>query len=112
MPRSNSEPWPDGAAWRWPNGFECPERGSAKHCVIKPSPSYPRGFHQCNACERRTSPVAGHAAARFAVDDSRDVRREHPSPAYSAASEGGRPAALASASAAFNASRLGIEATL
>jgi len=46
-------------AWRWPEGFECPQCGGARHCVIKPSRSYPRGLWQCNACKRQTSPIAG-----------------------------------------------------
>ena len=46
-------------AWRWPGGFVCPECGGAKHCMIKPSRSYPRGLFQCNACKRQTSPIAG-----------------------------------------------------
>lgn len=45
--------------WRWPDGFECPQCGGAKHCVIKPSLSYPRGLFQCNACKCQTSPIAG-----------------------------------------------------
>ena len=46
-------------AWRWPHGFDCPECGGCKHCVIKPSRSYPRGLFQCNECKRQTSPIAG-----------------------------------------------------
>lgn len=46
-------------AWRWPNGFECPQCGGAAHCMIKPRRSYPRGLFQCNACKRQTSPIAG-----------------------------------------------------
>lgn len=57
-------------AWRWPNGFECPQCGGAKHCVIKPSKSYPRGLYQCNACKRQTSPIAGtiFAATKLALE--------------------------------------------
>ena len=46
-------------AWRWPNGFECPACGGARHCHLKPSRSYPRGLFQCSGCKRQTSPIAG-----------------------------------------------------
>lgn len=46
-------------AWRWPDGFVCPECEERRHCRIKPSRSFPRGLYQCNACRTQTSPIAG-----------------------------------------------------
>ena len=45
-------------AWRWPDGFICPDCEGRAHCMIKPSRSYPRGLYQCNGCRRQTSPIA------------------------------------------------------
>lgn len=41
-------------AWRWPQGFVCPECGHSGHCVLKS-----RRLLQCNACARQTSVTAG-----------------------------------------------------
>jgi ISXO2-like transposase domain/Transposase zinc-ribbon domain len=41
-------------AWRWPEGFVCPECGGREHCLVRT-----RGLHQCTACRRQTSPTAG-----------------------------------------------------
>jgi transposase-like protein len=41
-------------AWRWPQGFVCPECGHSGHCVLKS-----RRLFQCNACARQTSVTAG-----------------------------------------------------
>jgi len=38
---------------RWPNGFECPECGSKRHCILR------RGLFQCLDCHHQTSPTAG-----------------------------------------------------
>ena len=38
---------------RWPNGFECPECGSKRHCRLS------RGLFQCQDCRKQTSPTAG-----------------------------------------------------
>ncbi len=38
---------------RWPNGFECPECGSNRHCRLS------RGLFQCQDCRKQTSPTAG-----------------------------------------------------
>jgi transposase-like protein len=46
-------------AWRWPKGIECPQCEDTRYCVIKPSPSYPRGLYQCYGCNHQTSPIAG-----------------------------------------------------
>ena len=40
-------------AWRWPNGFVCPECGHDGHCVLG------RGLYQCHHCRRQTSLTAG-----------------------------------------------------
>jgi transposase-like protein len=42
--------------WRWPEGFECPECGERRHCIVKRGA---RTLHQCNACRRQTSVKAG-----------------------------------------------------
>ena len=42
------------ASWRWPDGFECPACGGARHCVIKE-----RGLYQCNVCRTQTSLISG-----------------------------------------------------
>ena len=41
-------------SWRWPEGFECPACGGARHCVIED-----RGLYQCNACRAQTSLISG-----------------------------------------------------
>lgn len=41
-------------AWRWPQGFVCPECGHAGYCALKS-----RRLFQCNACARQTSVTAG-----------------------------------------------------
>ncbi len=41
-------------AWRWPQGFVCPECGHAGYCTLKS-----RRLFQCNACTRQTSVTAG-----------------------------------------------------
>ena len=38
---------------RWPEGFICPECGSARHCRLA------RGLFQCQDCRKQTSPTAG-----------------------------------------------------
>jgi ISXO2-like transposase domain/Transposase zinc-ribbon domain len=43
-------------AWRWPEGFECPACGGARHCVVTQEG---RQLHQCNACRVQTSVIAG-----------------------------------------------------
>lgn len=40
-------------AWRWPQGFVCPECGYEGHCVLG------RGLYQCHRCHRQTSVTAG-----------------------------------------------------
>lgn len=40
-------------AWRWPQGFVCPECGHGGHCVLG------RGLYQCHRCRRQTSLTAG-----------------------------------------------------
>jgi len=40
-------------AWRWPQGFVCPECGHSDHCVLG------RGLYQCHRCRRQTSLTAG-----------------------------------------------------
>jgi transposase-like protein len=40
-------------AWRWPQGFVCPECGYGGHCVLG------RGLYQCHRCRRQTSLTAG-----------------------------------------------------
>lgn len=40
-------------AWRWPQGFVCPECGHDGHCVLG------RGLYQCHRCRRQTSLTAG-----------------------------------------------------
>lgn len=41
-------------AWRWPQGFVCPECGQRACCALKS-----RRLIQCNACRRQTSVTAG-----------------------------------------------------
>ena len=41
-------------AWRWPQGFVCPECGHAGYCTLKG-----RRLFQCNACRRQSSVTAG-----------------------------------------------------
>ena len=41
-------------AWRWPQGFVCPDCGGRDHRVVKT-----RGLHQCAPCRRQTSLAAG-----------------------------------------------------
>ena len=38
---------------RWPQGFDCPECGSTRHCWLS------RGLFQCQDCRKQTSPTAG-----------------------------------------------------
>jgi transposase-like protein len=40
------------AQWRWPEGFECPDCGGRKHCIVKRGA---RSLYQCNACRKQTS---------------------------------------------------------
>jgi len=40
-------------AWRWPQGFVCPQCGHGGHCVLG------RGLLQCHRCRRQTSVTAG-----------------------------------------------------
>lgn len=40
-------------AWRWPDGFVCPECGYRGACLLG------RGLHQCHRCHRQTSLTAG-----------------------------------------------------
>ena len=37
-------------AWRWPDGFVCPECGSTSYCSLKS-----RALYQCNKCHHQTS---------------------------------------------------------
>ena len=41
-------------ASRWPNGFECPACGEARHSMLKC-----RELFQCTGCRRQTSLIAG-----------------------------------------------------
>lgn len=41
-------------AWRWPEGFKCPQCGHDKSCQIAL-----RNMHQCNRCHHQTSLIAG-----------------------------------------------------
>src|SRR3954447_22622405 len=41
-------------AWRWPEGFVCPECGGREHCVVRTRALFP-----CTACRRPASPTAG-----------------------------------------------------
>jgi transposase-like protein len=41
-------------AWRWPQGFVCPECGHTAYCALKS-----RRLIQCNGCRRQTSITAG-----------------------------------------------------
>jgi transposase-like protein len=41
-------------AWRWPEGFKCPQCGHDKSCRIAL-----RSMHQCNRCHHQTSLIAG-----------------------------------------------------
>ena len=41
-------------AWRWPEGFVCPDCGGREHCRVRT-----RGLYQCTACRRQTSLTAG-----------------------------------------------------
>lgn len=41
-------------AWRWPNGFVCPNCGYEKACLLMT-----RKLHQCHRCHRQTSITAG-----------------------------------------------------
>ncbi len=43
-------------AWRWPEGFECPDCGGKAHCVVKRGA---RKLFQCDACRKQTSVRAG-----------------------------------------------------
>jgi transposase-like protein len=45
-------------AWRWPQGFVCPECGHAGWCVLTH-----RRLFQCNGCGRQTSVTAGNVFA-------------------------------------------------
>ena len=47
-------------AWRWPQGFTCPESGHEGYCALKG-----RRLFQCNACARQTSVTAGTEVCRF-----------------------------------------------
>ncbi len=40
--------------WRWPEGFRCPDCGSARHTVIKT-----RNLYQCSTCHHQTSLISG-----------------------------------------------------
>lgn len=40
-------------AWRWADGFVCPECGHGGHCVLG------RGLFQCNGCRRQSSLTTG-----------------------------------------------------
>ena len=40
-------------AWKWPNGFVCPECGSKKYCQLKC-----RKLFQCNHCHHQTSLIS------------------------------------------------------
>ena len=39
---------------RWPDGFQCPDCGCDRYCVIKT-----RRLYQCNQCHRQTSLTSG-----------------------------------------------------
>lgn len=41
---------------RWPRGFECPECGGQRYCIVKRGT---RPLFQCNACRKQTSVKAG-----------------------------------------------------
>jgi transposase-like protein len=41
-------------AWRWPEGFVCPECGGREHCLVRT-----RALYQCTTCRRQTSLTAG-----------------------------------------------------
>jgi transposase-like protein len=41
-------------AWRWPQGFVCPDCGGRDHSVVKT-----RALYQCASCRRQTSLTAG-----------------------------------------------------
>lgn len=41
-------------AWRWPNGFQCPQCGYTKSCQLKT-----RKLQQCHKCHHQTSITAG-----------------------------------------------------
>ncbi len=41
---------------RWPEGFECPDCGGRKHCIVKRGA---RSLYQCNGCRKQTSVKAG-----------------------------------------------------
>ncbi len=41
-------------AWRWPNGFICPNCGHDKSCQL-----HTNKLQQCNRCHRQTSLTAG-----------------------------------------------------
>ncbi|CAN2536049.1 IS1595+family+transposase+ISMetp1 [Methylocapsa aurea] len=43
-------------AWRWPEGFECPDCGGKAHCIVK---RRARKLFQCDACRKQTSVRAG-----------------------------------------------------
>ncbi|ATQ67844.1 MULTISPECIES: IS1595 family transposase [Methylosinus] len=43
-------------AWRWPDGFECPDCGGKAHCVVTRGA---RKLFQCDACRKQTSVRAG-----------------------------------------------------
>lgn len=43
-------------AWRWPEGFACPDCGGKAHCVVTRGT---RKLFQCNACRKQTSVRAG-----------------------------------------------------
>ena len=43
-------------AWRWPDGFECPDCCGRNHCVVAREA---RQLFQCNACRKQTSVKAG-----------------------------------------------------
>jgi ribosomal protein L37AE/L43A/transposase-like protein len=43
-------------AWRWPEGFECPDCRGKAHCVVKRGA---RKLFQCDACRKQTSVRAG-----------------------------------------------------
>ena len=42
------------AAWRWRDGFVCPQCGGRRHSVVKT-----RSLYQCSTCRRQTSLIAG-----------------------------------------------------
>ena len=41
-------------AWRWPQGFVCPQCGGSRHSLVKS-----RNLFQCSTCRRQTSITAG-----------------------------------------------------